>query len=108
MTAEVRRVLDEIEDVLLRRDQDAKDLVAILAALRGPDQAEEVYFKNRYTIPVRRNAFPRLAESSEEGYSNVGWMLDGPDVLPEPFVETHYTAHIDRAVEALTRGEKVK
>jgi hypothetical protein len=61
MLKKVREALDAIEDVLLVEDTAAQDLWAILSALRGPDDKQFRETKRQTTVPIRRNAFPRLA-----------------------------------------------
>lgn len=99
----VRAALDGVEDVLLGFDRDAQDLWAILTALRGPDEDPTRLVKEAQTVPVRRAAFPRLAQT---GRAN-GRLADFGDglyrALPRVhYPDSHFDGHINDAVIALT------
>lgn len=122
-TSNVAILLNLIEDLLLTQSQDARDLVAILAALRGPDVDllqrghDPASVKARTTVVVRTRAFPRLAEQRREGGSPgvVPWQLDDLGLAPFPVQDalwrpsvtpplgTHFLLHYADAIDALDR-----
>lgn len=102
MTKTVRDVLRKIEDVLLKSDgDDADDLWSVMTALRGPDNGN-FDLKERYTIPIRRLAFPRLARRREQ---KTGAVFEGTSQLHiVNFGRTrrsHYLYHIYKAQQVL-------
>ena len=112
MTKEVRRVLDIIEDVLLRQDQDANDLAAILSALKGPDDPSVSTLKLATTCCIRGQAFPRLLEVwwaylDEKAIFNLLWEMSAGEPIPQP-VGAHFNNHVILAIEALNREETKK
>lgn len=68
----MRDVLDLIDAVLLRRDEESAKLWNVLTALRGPDSGDEA-LKLATTCHVRQAAFPRTANRS------AWWAAFGPD-----------------------------
>lgn len=96
----VRKALAVVEDVLLGHDQDARDLWAILTALRGPDDGD-YEMKSRTTVPVRRAAFPRLARNIQRAYHIADF--DSSEPLPVVAFSSHFNGHIADAVIALKR-----
>lgn len=108
MTKRVREVLSQIEDVLIKRDQDAQDLMSILTALRGPDdEGRRTEDKDRFTIPIRRNAFPRMV-TADLAYGKRYFSTNGTGILPNAeshYMDDHFTTHAKMAVEALKRED---
>lgn len=105
-TPRVRAALTAVEDVLAGLDSDAGDLWAILTALRGPDEERTT---NKYfaTVPVRRAAFPRLAQNS---FRSTGMLANFGSEYSPPIASisfdypyTHFKGHIISAVAALSR-----
>jgi hypothetical protein len=105
---EVVRVLETIEDVLLRGDDDARNLWDILSALRGPDVDPLFTIKGRTTVHVRRAAFPRLALKADMFRQSLGIPADFhaeyPFEEPRPF--SHFNDHIVEARRALNRIQR--
>lgn len=104
MTPGVRAALDAVEDVLLGLDTDATDLWDILSALRGPDDrrayGDPRGSKKSATVPIRRAAFPRLAEKDDV----VGKIADFyPSTFNVPDSFDHFTRHARDAWDALNR-----
>lgn len=65
MRAEVRRVLNVIDEALVKQDEAAADLWVILAALRGYDGEWRPDFdKDTTTARIRGAAFPKLYEKN--------------------------------------------
>lgn len=119
----VKKALKTVEDVLMGKDSEAAaDLWDILSALRGPDcdipelngnVIPGVYAKSFYTIPVRRQAFPRLTALAD------GCNKDTPHVpaafrplmttRPHPDISLlrgHFAILIRSANKAIGRGAK--
>lgn len=114
----VRKALDQIEDVLLLGNQDSADLAAILSALRGPDEGVSDHNNTKLTttVPVRREAFPRLAGA--KSFLDItpvnGWYLGGSDDrLTVPTVDSveygtdhkHFANHYRMAYDAIKRED---
>lgn len=59
----VRLMLDQIDQMLAKGDQDSQDLWAVLSALRGPDD-QDYAKKITLTSHVRKEAFPKLWASA--------------------------------------------
>ena len=99
----VNKILDDIEDVLLRDDEDSEALTAILAALRGPDKDTDD--KQTTTSPIRSMVFPRLWEKmSRMQYSmTINWTMTDPKTYVEPDGQDHFSCHIRNARYALLR-----
>ena len=110
MTKPVARCLRQIENLLLKGNQDAGDLWEILAALRGPDEdhgnVNTFDQKVAFTVPIRRQAFPRLARV-DNLYLAV--TMNHPlsprrvKVTDRSFPAGHFEAHIYSAQVALSR-----
>jgi hypothetical protein len=98
----VVRVLETIEDVLLRGDDDARNLWDILSALRGPDEVSYYSWetKARTTVHMRRAAFPRLARKAD--IRSIDIPADFRTDLPyrEPIEFSHFATHLVDAVTA--------
>lgn len=103
----VRAMLNQIERYLLNSPRDrSRALWDILTALRGPDDGDE-QVKDAATIPIRRAAFPKLAELMI-GLNPTGalfhrWNSGGAHT---PYVEptdaaTHFRVHATQAARAL-------
>ena len=107
MLPEVRAELDRIEAFLLRFDEAARDLAAILSALRGPD-SDDYEVKRKYTLPIRCKAFPKLEEAYLQYKGTVGWNMELKEdckLVYPTFVnsdlQVHFRTHILNAIEAL-------
>lgn len=109
----LRKELDRIEKVLLKGDEVAGALFAIMSAQRGPDSHED---DKDYTIKVRRTAFPKLAMTgaTDQQYIvradfNYRWKLSGRRTPPLALKDSdnlgwkndHFGRHIKRAYRAL-------
>lgn len=102
MTSNVRRYLNYIQRVLVKGDQDARDLCAIMSALRGPDNREYSH-KQGGTVPVRRAAFPKLIGK----IGIVPWDM-GVSYERYPFGTAcmgHFWMHIQTAKQAIERPD---
>lgn len=80
-TAEILAMLDEIfaagiEDEYDDYGQVAREIWNVLSALRGPDTDKD-YFKADFTVPIRRAAFPKMAELINDGYDSFGPAFNG-------------------------------
>ena len=126
MRRNVRVTLDQIEDILLRNDQDAIDLWNILTALRGADHRSDDLHgrplsKLSTTAPIRAAVFPRLAEFARRPTSDVhinaifGLEGDKPsqesvegDAPEIPFVtgDDHFLWHTVAAWKAINAREE--
>lgn len=109
MLPEVRKVLDQVEDVLLGKQGKAAavDLWSILTALRGPDDGYGDV-KSTQTVPIRAAAFPRILRAAGEEFFFGGFQIKSygeSGKLPDPYamIPTHFTIHIRWAVDALGR-----
>lgn len=110
MKAEVRAILDLVEDVLMRDDVVASDLALILSALRGPDDTtKDTYqLKLNTTACIRSMAFPRLYASivEDEGLGNTAnWTFNRQSAFSAawPSESLHFHEHIKLAKKAIDR-----
>lgn len=111
MTPKVRAALDAIEEVLLERDSDARNLWSVLTALRGPDDDQDDGNDRRKinaTIPIRRAAFPRVAaqplsyEVGAFGKPDVPYLYrDSYMARGAMYGRTHFEYHAELAALAL-------
>lgn len=112
----VRKVLNDIDEILKNNTPAAGDLWLILSALRGPDAGDaSVAAKEVFTCFLRSKTFPKTAEAKNKGdgvYYPQFFYSTGP-VDPHKFSEMpyHYKHHLNSAAQALvnrniiTRGE---
>lgn len=102
---EVRKILDQIDEIFVTQPHYAQQLWDILTALRGPDSGDE-YLKVHTTAFIRGLAFPRWAETSGpmQHFTRDGWMVrteaelrsqQQSFVLPEE--PAHFVNHVRRA-----------
>jgi hypothetical protein len=97
MTKTLREKLDVIDEWLC--GPDGRSLAAVLSATRGPDSGSG---KPYTTVPIRRKAFPKLAEASK----GVGWMMNcydwewNPDKAAE-HQKFHFMFHARKAARVL-------
>jgi len=103
MRTNVRKALNQIENVLLKNNADSQDLWNILSALRGPD-TEEQGLKS-YTIEVRRHAFPKLTtlytvHKTNKIPASFGWWTFNSDLRPV-YSRDHFHNHIRTAQKAI-------
>ena len=61
MTNEARAFLDQLDELCLKGDQTAADVMAVLTALRSHDVRGNTVLKSVTTVPIRRAALPRTA-----------------------------------------------
>lgn len=62
MSPATRKILDQIDEFLLRSNDESAELWHILTALRGPDDPERDAEKSTTTAVIRSAAFPRCGE----------------------------------------------
>lgn len=105
MMQEVRDELDRIEKFLMRHDQAAADLGAILSALRGPDDSpKDGERKTNGAMAVRSAAFPLLARGGLHRELQMGerhWSMGCADDLRRPESFEHYETHMRMAYDAI-------
>lgn len=111
MTDKVRECLDHIEAVLLDPKCGA-DLWAILTALRGPDSGSQLE-KTCTTVPIRRAAFPKLADCIEYAARVIGvdfgdrrhegkvYPRQSPGYRNELLYWDHFNTHVLHAARVL-------
>lgn len=110
MTKVVRKALDRIDTILAKGNSDARDLWNILSAFRGPD---EWWVENKkYTIYIRRRAFPKTAKKFARSYSLIDASFDrfySEKFNTHTYIdENHFKSHIKSATIALDRKDKKK
>ena len=95
----VRQMLDLLDDYLEPKDRKAKDLWAVLSALRGPDNQSLVFLKKQTTEVIRSRAFPKTALNR---YRSVGasFAKSGAE-FANTQVLSHFGRHIDKAAQVL-------
>ena len=71
MTTEARAFLDQLDDLCLKGDQTARDVMAVLTALRSHDGKGHTFVKAVTTIPIRRAALPKCAAQFDSETGNV-------------------------------------
>lgn len=119
MLRDVRRMLNQIEKFLDRKDQASADLAHILSALRGPDSDIDSV-KESTTCLIRKAAFPNITPS--DSYKDLGelhtmsggWLVANKVPTDTKLLEinqradesSHFNAHIRLAAEALTRVDR--
>lgn len=116
MLPEVRSMLDQIDEMLAKKDRAAGDLAAILSALRGSDisSIDADMAKGFSTMPIRSIAFPKLADArrfTEEIWLDPAhtrcWSMTDAFRLKSDHNSInhsyHFKIHIDLAVEAINR-----
>lgn len=96
-------IITAIEDILLKGDRDAKQLWALLTALRGPDEDGD---DKTLTRAVRCLMFPRMAEKARELYFPAAFGLtpeQAAATLKEATLDRfkHFESHIQSAQIAL-------
>lgn len=102
----VRKVLNDIDEILKNNTPAARDLWLILSALRGPDAGDaSVAAKEVFTCFLRSKTFPKTAEAKNKGdgvYYPEFFYSTGP-VDPHEFSEMpyHYKHHLNSAAQAL-------
>lgn len=101
-----RDVLNMLDTFLSsdKTDNDERQkLWNILTALRGPDN-DDIYQKERTTVPIRRAAFPKMAEQSDIWPCGAQFMsfsiANVPDFTPRDD-DTHFDFHARAAARAL-------
>ena|SRR5207247_6327615 len=104
MSMTVREGLERIEQVLLEARGEERfgagaldGILAVLTALRGPDEDSKQGLKSKTTAVIRRAAFPKL-----------DWLHTphdspaiGSRVTLEPWEATHFESHVRAAAKAL-------
>lgn len=100
----LRPMLDLIEEFLLSSPE-ARQLWDVMSALRGPD-AHGADTDKRYTVRVRRAAFPIIARRADAGVYFFGMLFKGKEAATDQdrakvVYESHFDSHIVRAEEAL-------
>lgn len=110
----VRKVLNDIDEVLQYDTKQARDLWMILSALRGPDDGSyvSVAAKDRFTCFIRSKVFPKTAEAKKNGDGGVHYpqfyYLPGPISYAEyGNLSFHYKNHLTNATEAMARRKIV-
>jgi hypothetical protein len=105
MKPKVRAMLDQIDAMLVEMTDESRELWAILTALRGPD-AGDYGEKAKFTIPVRRAAFPRTAAAVRASMTLADFEVYG--VAPEKAMSyspsedyQHFQGHVYEAQQAL-------
>ena len=121
MEPDTRKILDQIDEFLLRRDKASRELAAVLSALRGPDNRDEDDYtdvtKSYTTIPIRRAAFPKCAARQDALNNFVVEIGDGNRImnmqraaghkdasfklLSHTHEDTHFNIHAWMAAKAL-------
>lgn len=112
----VRKVLDEIDAILVDEGRAGQLLWDILTALRGPDRDADASVKWTSTARVRARAFPKTARVVMDKYARYGaYNGDGAPIVWEPRVvgprevyrmrhsSHHFVDHIRAASLALER-----
>ena len=106
MTKAVRAELNRIERFLLKGGTDAIDLWNIMSALRGPDDANDMWIKEHTTAPIRTKAFPNLSKRSGIGrpliaviFAPRGQKID----LHQKSASWHFDSHVSFAAQAISR-----
>lgn len=106
----VRKVLNDIDEVLKHDTPQARDLWMILSALRGPDDGSyvSVAAKDRFTCFIRSKVFPKTAEAKKNGDGGVHYpqfyYLPGPISYAEyGNLSFHYKNHLTNATAAMAR-----
>lgn len=96
-----REVLDALDEWFVTAPpEETKKMWNILSALRGPDHNQVEFgttaglkFKNLYTIPIRRAAFPRLRDlkdgKKDVSQQPLGIMI-GPLQVADFSIDTHW------------------
>lgn len=102
----LRSILDQIDEVLVKGDEVAQGLWAVMTALRGPDdETATSNLKSDLTIPVRRAAFPKTAALTWTNLgASFGW--DGCIWNPATAPEGHFGNHARKAAKALGLGQE--
>lgn len=111
----VRKVLNDIDEVLKNNTPAARDLWMILSALRGPDadgSVASVAAKDTFTCFIRSKAFPKTAEAKKNGDGGVNYpqFSYSPGYIdPQSFsnLDFHYKQHLNSATEAMARRKIV-
>lgn len=117
MTPEARAMLDQIDLFLCRQDQASREVAAVLSAIRSEDHREIDFSsecdKRISTIPIRRAAFPMLANGEHLYIGNsvtigeryMGMDLDsnedGAKVTLKRHGDEHFNGHAELAAAAL-------
>jgi len=109
MDARVRKLLDEIDEMLLPGDVAASELWNVLTALRGPD-AEFDVIKDVTTAPIRGAAFPKTCQQAlaqrgqhelpEQVFARVGAQFESPARFDKTVVgqgHLHFANHVRNA-----------
>lgn len=103
--ADADTMLRMVDVFLARGDQQARDLQAVLSALRGPDSRDA---KSSTTIPIRRAALPETAKVADSWGHAVRMDFEAKPYAA-PSIDTHFGHHILMAASALRRmGREVK
>lgn len=110
----VRKVLNDIDEVLQYDTKQARDLWMILSALRGPDSSScaSMDAKDTFTCFIRSKAFPKTAEAKNKGDGGVHYpqFYYSPGTIdPQSFsnLDFHYKHHLTSATEAMARRKIV-
>jgi hypothetical protein len=100
-----KEMLHLIDQFLARADEQSKDLMRVLSALRGPDvDMHSFVVKHSSTVHIRWSALPLTAENQ----SRLAVMDMDPEyayLQPKTYGPggIHFATHIDRAVQALVQ-----
>jgi hypothetical protein len=70
MTEETRAFLDQLDEVLVKGDKTAHEVISIITALRSMDGGSGG-LKDVATVPIRRAALPKCAAKAEVGTHTV-------------------------------------
>lgn len=110
---ETREMLDRIDDFLVNDDipELAKSqLWDVLSALRGPDEMNKDALKSTTTIPIRRAAFPKMANYFQSYQVRAAWGNETYDFrLPtfpldsssSRYIFDHFILHVTHAARTL-------
>lgn len=85
LTPDAQQFLNTLDDLLVKGDDTAKQIVGVITALRGPDHKKGWHrdgVKAQTTIPIRRAALPKtFAATKSHDFRNIGmsFALDKDD-----------------------------
>lgn len=106
LTPRAKDILHQIADLLMDDPQAGVELWSVLSALRGPDLEEDAGFKETTTVPIRRAAFPRIAEwvdaNSKHGYVHgLNFGTSGKFAESKRIRSSHFRVHVKEAARIL-------
>lgn len=107
MKTKLRKLLDQIDNYLSTEEEDdSRALWAILSALRGPDDYDDVRYKDATTSVLRAAAFPKTALVSSSVGGRVCASMVNDDAYRATFrgrlaLRSHFITHAMGAFRAL-------